>query len=349
MLDATNAPAPAPTQTPRDARLSLLKVIGSMGVVLVHTSMHTLNARVVDSLSWWLADLGNTMGRNMSSLFAMVAGAVLLGRLIEANPSGFVRQRLARLLPAVLVWSAFYFAWRAFLGETMTWTKVAHDLAYGMPYFHLWFLFAMLGVYVLMPGFRLLVRDPDTRSTQYFCLVVLAVATCLSVTATVALGHWPTLFISYTPLLLVYLVAGYLWYRDQPQVSMAQLGLAGACCVLGTMAIVRWLEPGQTVSQQAWIQGLRAPLALGWVLVIFLLVMRWHMPPALARFANRMAPTTLGVYALHPFWIDAIHLWAWPIKQPGMHWLVAAPVVYVISAASSWAIGQVPRLRALVS
>ena len=86
------------------------------------------------------------------------------------------------------------------------------------------------------------------------------------------------------------------------------------------------------------MQALRAPLALGWVLAVFLIVMQLRPGPLLTRVANRIAPITLGIYVLHPFWIDALDRWVWPFKQGGASWLMTVPLVYGLSAASSWLI-----------
>lgn len=335
----------------RDPRLNLLKVLGSVGVILVHTSVHTLNARETHGWVWWLADLGNTLGRNMSSLFAMVAGAVLLRRLIEDAPLAFIRQRMARLLPAVVFWSAFYLAWRKWRGEPLGAWDMFKQVAYGSPYYHLWFLFAMLGLYLLMPGVRLMVRDntPAARNTQYLTATILMLATWASVVATTAVQTGRLLFISYTPLLLVYLVCGFLFYRDEIRVPLRWLTVASILCTAATMLIVYLLEPGANRRDWTLIIALRAPLLMGWVFLVFLWCMHCtQMPAKLAIIMQELAAITLGIYALHPFWIDAIDRWLWPIARSGAHWVPAAVAVFALSAASSWLISRIPPLRRLV-
>ena len=331
----------------RDSRLSLLKVLGSMGVVTVHTSMYALN-QPHQSLSWWIAALGNAMGRNMSALFAMVAGAVLLARAIETQPVGFVVSRFKRLAAAVLFWSCFYLWWRHHQGENVTLASAALDLARGTPYFHLWFLFAMLGLYVLMPGARLLLRDSDTKAAQYYITVVVGLATCLAVVTMAARGVTPLLFVSYSPLLLVYLLAGYLLYRDAPTLATPWLLLAGVTCVGGTVLVMRLLEPVSAGVSPAAVQALRAPMALGWILVVYLLVMQlprdWP-----AEWPNRIAPVTLGIYAVHPFWIDVMDSPLLPIKSSQMPWWLAAVLVYAVSLTSSWLMSRTRLLRPLVT
>lgn len=125
----------------------------------------------------------------MSALFAMVAGAVLLARAIEVAPFKFVMQRFRRLLPAVIFWSCFYFWWRSVKGEKLSLESISRDLAYGMPSFHLWFLFAMLGLYALLPALRLIVRDEHVKSTQYLTALIFAIGTCITVISNTALQH----------------------------------------------------------------------------------------------------------------------------------------------------------------
>lgn len=337
-------------ETERDRQLSLLKVIGSVGVVLVHTSMHALGPPDTGHAPWFSAYLGNALGRNMSALFAMVAGAVLLARFIEEQPLAFVHQRLARLAPAVMGWTVFYFAWRAFSGEPMDWAKVLSDLARGTPYFHMWFLYAMLGLYVLMPAVRLLVRDARAEQAQYYTAGVLALGTCVFSVAGVLREDARVPFVAYSPMLLVYLVTGYLFYRDRPRIARSMLVAVCGICVGGTILVMRWLEPqAETLFMRALAQGVRAPLAVGWVLTVFLLVLQLPVQGQLARVVDVLAPITLGIYVLHPFWIDVITRHLLPHAQSPVPWELVALATYALSAASSALIATQGPLRRLVT
>jgi surface polysaccharide O-acyltransferase-like enzyme len=345
----TISAATAP-QTVRDAQLSLLKVMGSIGVVMVHTSMYALHGTDNDQAPWFSAYLGSALGRNMSALFAMVAGAVLLARHIDREPVAFVRERLVRLLPAAVVWSAFYFGWRALHGDPLGWSTVLSDIARGTPYFHMWFLYAMLGLYVLMPAVRLLISDVDARRSQYYTAGVLALGTCVFSVSSVLRDDARVPFVTYTPMLLVYLVTGYLFYRDRPRQSIPKLVLICAVCVGGTLAVMRWLEPAaDTRLERAIVQALRAPLAVGWVLTVYLLVLQIPIGDRLARVARTIAPITLGIYVLHPFWIDVLTRYVLPHVHRPMEWEVVAIATYALSAATSAAIACVPALRRLVT
>jgi surface polysaccharide O-acyltransferase-like enzyme len=165
----------------------------------------------------------------------------------------------------------------------------------------------------------------------------------------VILGYEREPFFAYIPKLLVYLVAGYLIYRDQPRPPLARLLLLGVACVGGEMLVMRLLQPSAlTLAAQAFTQTVLALCALGWVVTVFLLVMRLSMGQRLNRLAGGLAPFMLGIYVQHPFWMDVLDRTILPFKQGQAAWPLAAVAAYALSAASSWLIARVTPLRRLV-
>lgn len=332
-----------------DARLSAVKVLASAGVVMVHTSMFALgDARQLHSIAWWSANLGNSMGRSASMLFVMVAGAVFLSRPIEEHPWRFVGSRLRRLLPSLISFSAFYFWWRFWQGEPITLVVVLRDTIAGTPYYHLWFLYAMVGIYALMPATRLLAKAPAYRSVAILTLVASMAYVWLFGVGMAFEGRWPIILVAVTPMLVPFLISGYLLYRDGSTLSTRQLSCGAAFCLAAIMMAMAWLYPGATSARAAGMYALRVPLTFGWLFALFLLVLRWPMRESSTKLIQGLAPITLGVYLIHPFWIDVIARFGSNIKQPGGWWLAYAVLVYALSAGTAWALAQVPVIRNLV-
>jgi surface polysaccharide O-acyltransferase-like enzyme len=64
-------------------------------------------------------------------------------------------------------WGAAYFAWRAFVnGETLTVNAVVQGILQG-PYFHFWFLYMIIGLYLITPLLRLFVDHAELRVLKY--------------------------------------------------------------------------------------------------------------------------------------------------------------------------------------
>src|SRR3546814_9769770 len=62
---------------------------------------------------------------------------------------------LARILPPLLFWSLFYMTWNTLKGEQYgPWYDWLRTLAQGPVVFHLWYLYAIVGIYLFVPFLR---------------------------------------------------------------------------------------------------------------------------------------------------------------------------------------------------
>ena len=330
----------------RDARVDLVKVLASFGVVVVHTSMFALGEQArLGSADWWLANLANSMGRNTSHLFVMAAGAILLARPIENAPIDFVLKRLFRILPALAFWSTFYFGWRYWRGEILTPERIWRDVMTGQPYYHLWFLYAFAGLYLLFPANRMLVRPLAPRSVALLTLVCGLGYVWIFTTLMVLDGHLPSSVFILTPLFLPYLIGGFLVYHSIGQAKTRWLLAAAIASVIGIVALMGWMYPTKTAIDGAAMQVVRVPLTFVWTFSLFALILRAPINAPARRLLNVVAPVTLGIYAIHPFWIDVVIRWGLDLAAPGWNWLVSVPVVYGLSAASALLLSRLPLLR----
>lgn len=340
----------------RDARLSLLKLLASLAVVVVHTSMARVAVMDVHNPSWWWANMADAAGHLGSAMFAMVAGAVLLGRPIEQAPWQFIGGRMRRLLPAVLFWSVVYFAWRARGGEVLTVSTVWRDVLLGMPMYHLWFLFMMLAMYWVLPALRYGVVGlerplPTGRADRgwLYLLAVLAVMTWLVSSLQALQQVWHSTFIELVPLFTVYFFAGYYLLRHRVAVPTWALCVLCAVCVLAMALGVGyahlWLKEWALVL----FYSNRGPFAMVLTCCVFVLVMR--IPAArIPLWVHHLAAVTLGVYAMHPLVMWGVVHAGWGLDIAiGYNWVGQAVVVYMLSMVISWGLYVLPWVRRLVS
>jgi len=119
-------------------------------VVLLHVA--AVNFNVFDE-QWWASNFYDALTRSCVPLFLMITGVLLLRRQ-EPMPE-FFKKRFMRVLPPLLFWSLFYMAWNTWNGEhygaALEWMKA---LANGPVVFHLWYLYAIVGIYLFVPFLR---------------------------------------------------------------------------------------------------------------------------------------------------------------------------------------------------
>lgn len=331
-----------------DPRLNLLKLLAAFAVVLVHTSMVRVSQVDVHSMGWWAANAADAAGRFGSAMFAMVAGAVLLARPSEQAPSRFIGQRLARLLPAVVFWSVFYFAWREWMWGGVSAAVIARDLLLGSPWYHLWFMFMMLGLYVAMPALRFAVLGVGEGRGWVYLLALAAGMTWFSSMAQTLQRLSHASFVGLVPFFAVYCWAGYYLLRRRVPVPAWGLWLGMTLAVAAmSMGVASFYHRLQEWAFVLFYSN-RSPFAMLLTFCLFQLALRVPVH-AIPNWVNRCGKVTLGVYVIHPFWIDMLARWGWSLQRAGDAWPLWTCVVFALSLLASVVLFALPGMRRLVS
>ena len=153
----------------RENEYSLLRVICCAAVVILHTGSIYLAGWTTQlpGLQRTAAGLMQSLTRDAVPLFVMLSGAFLLLDDRNRNPVYFYRKSFWKLGVPTLVFSALYvaYAYAVLMGKiyikhtavpdpAQLWEPVRLWLR-GVPYFHMWFMYMLIGLYVITP---LLVR-----------------------------------------------------------------------------------------------------------------------------------------------------------------------------------------------
>ena len=146
----------------------LIRVVAIYLVVVVHVSGQLTNiwGRIpVDQ--WLIADIYGGIARVCVPLFFMISGYLLLPR--SESLDTFYLKRMPRIIVPLVAWSLIYLGW--YCGNhpntctpTLAWNLL---LAQGS-YYHLWFLYSLLSIYLILPVLRLMFRpEPDKKVLWY--------------------------------------------------------------------------------------------------------------------------------------------------------------------------------------
>jgi surface polysaccharide O-acyltransferase-like enzyme len=156
--------------------VDLIRTVAMILVLLLHVAIEP--NLTVDFMSpegvqlWWASDVYVSVALTCVPLFIMLTGALLLQPSKADEPIGvFFRKRWNRIGIPVIFWGITYFAWRVFVnGETLSIDSVVQGLFAG-PYVHFWFLYLLIGLYLLTPIIRVIVVHADWKIVKYFLLI----------------------------------------------------------------------------------------------------------------------------------------------------------------------------------
>ncbi|HXF85914.1 MAG TPA: acyltransferase family protein [Anaerolineales bacterium] len=146
----------------------VLRLIAVFFVISIHAGLPLLYSygQIPDD-HWWTANIYDSMTRVCVPIFFMISGYLLLGK--HEPITVFLRKRFNRVLLPLAAWTSFYLLWRKYYeGETsLSWADAIKSIL-SPAYYHLWFLYAIIGIYLYMPILRILAPQLNGMSLYYF-------------------------------------------------------------------------------------------------------------------------------------------------------------------------------------
>jgi surface polysaccharide O-acyltransferase-like enzyme len=120
---------------------------------------------------WWTVNIYDSFTRIGVPLFVMLTGALLL-QPSKNEPLGvFFRKRFARIGLPFLFWGVAYFAYDFLANhQAFSWDFIVQGILTG-PYYHFWYLYMLLGLYLITPILRIIIAHADRQLLRYFALI----------------------------------------------------------------------------------------------------------------------------------------------------------------------------------
>jgi surface polysaccharide O-acyltransferase-like enzyme len=285
-----------------------------------------------------MVDIYQSLSRVGVPLFVMLTGALLLQPFKENEPlKVFFRKRWVRIGLPFLFWGAAYFAWNVFVhNEAVTANFIIQGVLTG-PYFHFWYLYMLVGLYLLTPILRIVVAHADRKILKYFLAIwfvgaflpVLGLFGAYSLDSNVfTVPLWIGYFLLGIYLLNVRIRRVLLW------VSML---LGFALTAIGTYTIAATI--GGTLTY--FFQDYFSPTTILAAVMLFLLLNTIQAPssqaltghPKISKLLSTISQNTLAIYLFHVMVIEAIQLGflGFTLSSNTMNSIIEVPLISLIT------------------
>src|SRR3990172_8225072 len=131
----------------------LLKILAIYAVIVIHTAAPYLILFETNGLyDWWAGNLYDSIARWCIPVFVMLSGLFLIDKYREETFRSFFAKRFTRVLVPLIVWSFIYFLWRIYANnEELSFASFIPMLFIEPVYYHLWFMYLLIGLYLLAP------------------------------------------------------------------------------------------------------------------------------------------------------------------------------------------------------
>ncbi|MBO4887922.1 MAG: acyltransferase [Firmicutes bacterium] len=213
---AASESADARPAAPRYPYLSLIRVISCIGIVFLHTYYAYVSyfPAFADQQVWSYA-VRNAMMWAVPC-FVMVTGALLLDPERTVTFKKLFSRYILRAVLAIVIFTLVFYAFDLWLAGR--WPRLS-DLGTVLlkiysndSWSHMWYLYMLIGLYLLMPAFRLITKGADERTMRYLLLVGLIFMLVLPTIETISgvkSGFYITVYTVYP----FYLFLGYALHK----------------------------------------------------------------------------------------------------------------------------------------
>lgn len=258
----------------------------------------------------------DSYARSCIGLFVMISGWLLLP--LQTDTRTFFRKRFTRLVFPWLFWCVAYAVYYVFQrGDTLTemFSHIAHiPLNFGTEVGHLWFVYMMAGLYLLMPVISPWLRSCSKRELQFYLLLWV-------VTSTLPYLHlaWPSLWgeCTWNPTPMLYYFTGFGGYlvlgHYLRRYGSFPRGASWAMLVVGyavQVAIFAFQTPfvdGAVRAEEPW--GFCCTGVVMMVAGTFSLISRLRIKGSglFARWTVSISVCSYGMYLCHIMILNAMH------------------------------------------
>ncbi len=328
----------------KNYNLELIRTISFVLVIAIHVTNYFCRAYGKIPQGEYLFSLAlDTAARVSVPCFFMISGALLLGR---EEPVGKHVKRLVRFVIVLVVWSAVYYFWNIFYMKS---EYDLRDILEVPAEAHLWYLYAMIPIYLAMPFLQVMCRGMSMKLEKVFLIVTTGAVL-------VNYGMWLIHQEPYYDFPLIgdrvyayYLFVGYYIYKYRKHIRISQR-TAAVICVLSMAASFGITLAATTVQQDHYEGALTyaAPFVILSAVSFFLLMLRIrgaHFVPKerTRRVIDLFCGCSFGIYLIHILFLDNYkkYMKPWDLSA----WIAVPALILGIGAVSFACVWAMRKLR----
>jgi surface polysaccharide O-acyltransferase-like enzyme len=363
-MSLPSIPSNAVNNTENFFWIDIIRAIVMLGVVTVHTAADVITewGRFPESW-WWSANIYDSLARGSVPVFVMVSGALLLPK--QESYRDFFLKRFNRVIIPFIAWTILYLlARKIYLEPNLGLAEALSRAANNKASFHLWFLYVIVGLYLLTPIFRILIAFARGRDLFYFLalwFIVSSVLPFIDGLSNLFFHQHFTIKLSCEPMqgFIGYFVLGHVLQKFAEKKLLQAAGVVWSLCFFICTAGTYCLSLYCHSFQQLFYHNMSPNVVF--YSSAFFIVMKYGMP----YFKNRinsgfrniilnLSKASFGIYLIHPMILDTLNTGrlGFALRGDTLHPAYMIPltvfVVYFLSFLAVSVIQKIPYLRKIV-
>jgi surface polysaccharide O-acyltransferase-like enzyme len=154
----------------------LIRTLALILVIILHAAIepHPIATSInqAEVYRWWTVNVFNSLATPCIPLFVLLTGSLLLTSEKTTEPlKVFFKKRWNRIALPFVFWAAIYFIWTYLMNNNVL---SLNDVTSGLlnaPYYHFWFLYMLVGLYLLTPILRIVASYAQRKTLRFFLVL----------------------------------------------------------------------------------------------------------------------------------------------------------------------------------
>lgn len=287
-----------------------MRVLAIVGIVIGSISDIWVSAGAAGGqplgFAWHVANLMSSFVKPAVPLLLMAEGALLLEKPESASLKDVLRHRVLPMLSTLALWSVLFlvvrFLWQGLVGDNVVPFTALLSVVSTPLSPHLWLLYLLLAIYLLLPFLRLLVEHAP-RPLLWFAVGLWLLYSVIS-PAVSAPGVLPGLAIA--PYASANVLGGYLGYvllgwmlatterRTKALYMLILYGVLGLLTLVGTALLTKGAGSANVVLYQGFMPNIVLMAAAA-----FMACREFNRETVFTPWIGPMAQFSFGMYILH--------------------------------------------------
>lgn len=313
----------------RDLHIDILRIIACYLVVLYHIPQVVSHKTILfsDKFSGFLYVICLPIGRCAVPLFFIISGYLLLP--VKDGTFPFLKKRFLRVLIPSIVWYVLYFVF----GSTFIGEHYYLSILDKSP--HLWYIFAILGLYLLAPIISPWLNKASGDELLFFSVLwfISLFFPIIDTYAPIGIRYNHTGMLLDSPFKMLYYHAGYGGYfllgglisKYKSRIKSYYIKLSILLLLISATTTLLCLFHG--VGSQTFAYLSIPTASLSFFLFITLINMRLTIGGMLASIVSNISKMTFGIYLIHLFVLENIQV----VSIGGYDRLVLSILLFFIS------------------
>jgi surface polysaccharide O-acyltransferase-like enzyme len=330
------------------------RILATFAVILLHVSAYFVSNYSVGTEYWWVGNIYDSSVRWSVPVFVMISGVLLLNPNKQESLSVFYKKRAFKLLIPTIFWSIFFPMWSLvrnatssdiFIGSTELLEKVIAET----PYFHMWFIYMIFGLYLLTPFLKKIVIHSSKKELLFLIVISLSMSALNTINSSLS-PEVPILFINVSFYFLPYFLLGYFIHLNKKPPSFFLLW--GVFLLSLTLTAAGFFTASLPLSPISgfYFYGYTSITVIPMSISLMYLLKSWSTPLLNEVITKKLSSYTLGIYLIHPVLLEIISDKKYDIIS--FHPVISIPlitlIIFTLSLGLVWVIHKIPYLKRVI-